>query len=293
MGDLKGFETNLQPLHSSSIVTFDLQRAYFHVAGRTVTLDPSQRYIIFGDLHGDYDNFKEMLVKYRILNLLRNDRATMVFLGDYIDRGPKQIELITLILKLFIKYPKNIILLRGNHEGPVDLPCTPRDFTNKLSDFFGQEAEKVQDAFQNIFDNMYVAAVIPHRALLLHGGIPIQAESLHEINDAHVLHPNKSFLEEILWNDPMDNLGSTKSPRGAGFLYGPDVTDEYLTRIQVNTLIRGHQSCREGYKIDHGKIITLFSCKLGSYRNNAGAMIITNRDAAFEVNSLIDSIETF
>jgi protein phosphatase len=293
MGDLQDLETILQTLHASSIVTFDRQRDYFNVEGRTVTLDPSQRYIIFGDLHGDYDNFKEMLVKHRILNLLRNDRGIMVFLGDYVDRGPKQIELITIILQLFVKYPKNIILLRGNHEGPVDLPCTPGDFTNQFSDLFGQEAEKVQGDFQNIFDNMYVAAVIPHKVLLLHGGIPVQAESLHEINVAHELHPEKPFLEEILWNDPMDNLGSIKSPRGAGHLFGPDITDEFLTRIHVNTLIRGHQSCKEGYKIDHGKIITLFSCKLGNYRNNAGAMIIVNRDASFEVNSLIDSIDTF
>ena len=293
MSNFQEFKTRLHTLQSSSIESFNSQRDHFDVKGRVITLDPRQRYIIFGDLHGDYDNFKNILKTHRILNLIRQQRAIVVFLGDYIDRGPKQIELITILLNLFVKFPQNIVLLRGNHEGPVDLPCTPRDFTNKLSNLLGPEAKKIEIGFQSIFDNMYSAAVIPHKALFLHGGIPIQAESLHDINIAHEVHPDKPYLEEILWNDPMDNKGSEVSPRGAGHYFGPDITDEFLSRIQVKSLIRGHQSCKEGYKIDHGKIITLFSCKLRNYRNHAGAIMITKRDASFEVDSLRESIKTF
>jgi len=293
MSNSQQFITLLNLLHSSTIKSFDFQREHFNVKGRTIVLDSGHQYYIFGDLHGDYDNFKNILDNHKVFDLLKNNRVILVFLGDYIDRGPKQIELITYLLKLFNKFPKNIILLRGNHEGPADLPCTPSDFSVKLSNLLGNNAKKINEGFENIFSNMYNGAVIKNEALLLHGGIPIQAESINDISFAHKLHPEKSFLEEILWNDPMDDVGSRHSPRGAGHLFGPDITDNFLSRIQVHTLIRGHQSCKEGYKIDHGKIITLFSCKLRSYKNNAGAIIITNRDASFEVSSLIDSIETF
>jgi len=293
MSNFQEFKERLHTLQSSSLESFLTQRDHFEVRGRVITLDPKRRYVIFGDLHGDYDNFKYILETFRIFDLIKKERAIMVFLGDYIDRGPKQVELMTSLLQLFVKIPKNIILLRGNHEGPADLPCTPRDFSKILSNLLGPEAMKIENGFQTIFDNMYTGAVIRNQALFLHGGIPIQAESLQDIVNAHELHPEKPFLEEILWNDPMNSEGIGASPRGAGHLFGPDITDEFLSRIQVKSLIRGHQRCKEGYKIDHGKIITLFSCKIRNYRNNSGAFMITQGDASFEVNSLLDSIKMF
>lgn len=39
-----------------------------------------------------------------------------IYTGDYVDRGSHQVELIVFLILLKIRWPKNIYMLRGNHE---------------------------------------------------------------------------------------------------------------------------------------------------------------------------------
>ncbi len=41
---------------------------------------------------------------------------TVVFLGDYVDRGPDSRKVIDLMLELYKAHPKRLVFLRGNHE---------------------------------------------------------------------------------------------------------------------------------------------------------------------------------
>ena len=70
--------------------------------------------VIVGDIHGQYYDlihmFEKIIDKRGILN------TNMVFLGDYVDRGDFGLECIIYLFALKVRYPKQITLLRGNHE---------------------------------------------------------------------------------------------------------------------------------------------------------------------------------
>ena len=67
------------------------------------------RLIAVGDIHGEIDKLNLLLNK---LNLEKSD--TVVFLGDYIDRGSNPKEVITRLIEL--SKSVNCIFLKGNHE---------------------------------------------------------------------------------------------------------------------------------------------------------------------------------
>jgi serine/threonine protein phosphatase 1 len=68
-------------------------------------------YYIIGDIHGCKNNLNYLFNKIKT-NITDND--TIIFLGDYIDRGPFTYEVTEFLLDLSEKY--NTIFLKGNHE---------------------------------------------------------------------------------------------------------------------------------------------------------------------------------
>ncbi len=131
---------------------------------------------------------------------------------------------------------------------------------------------------------------------MVHGGLPSKIRSLQEIAEAVRLHPRKTILEELLWNDPDEQIDRVyPSARGAGNVFGKAVTNKVLRRLGVKILIRGHESARDGYKISHeGKVLTLFSCKGPPYYNRNGAFLNVPLAEKFEnANQLLPFIHRF
>ena len=70
---------------------------------------------IVGDIHGQFFDLCAMIRKVDQVSD-ENPNNKLLFMGDYVDRGPYGPEVVLFLLTLKVRYPTQVILLRGNHE---------------------------------------------------------------------------------------------------------------------------------------------------------------------------------
>ncbi|MDO9517749.1 MAG: metallophosphoesterase, partial [Methanosarcinaceae archaeon] len=196
--------------------------------------------LIVADLHGDLNALYSAL---RIRSDLGCD--TVIFLGDYIDRGPASLDVLEKVFSLKIAEPEKIILLRGNHELKE---------TNRFEKLF-EDLEYDEDLYARInrvFDKMPVGAVISNKIFCVHGGIPGPVK-LSEIT--------KEDAYPYVWNDPSEMDGINQSIRGPGMrTFGEDVFDEFLQVNGLERMVRGHSVVEGGFKWWFGeRLLSLYS----------------------------------
>lgn len=97
-----------------------------------------------GDIHGCLEELIELIQK---LNLQKKDK--LVFIGDYIDRGPDPKGVIDVLLSLKAHY--NCIFIRGNHEQML-LDYIDNDF--KGSDWLLNGYEKTVESYGGSVENI-------------------------------------------------------------------------------------------------------------------------------------------
>ena len=71
-----------------------------------------KRILAVGDVHGMYEKLKALM---EIIQL-NPAKDLLIFLGDYIDRGPQSLEALDYVMALNKQYPERAIPLLGNHE---------------------------------------------------------------------------------------------------------------------------------------------------------------------------------
>jgi len=267
------------------------------VDGKLASTPPVGEAIVVGDIHGDLQSLKYILKHSGFVEKTeKGENVFIVFLGDYGDRGPYSPEVYYVVLKIKQLFPEHVVLMRGNHEGPNDLIAYPHDLPTHLHRKFGEASSDAYGEIRKFFNCLYNAVLVKDRYIMLHGGVPSQASTVEDLAYAHIKHPRESHLEEILWSDPHDGIkGTYASPRGAGRLFGEDVTDRLLEMLQVKVLIRGHEPSDEGFKTNHsGKVLTLFSRRGPPYHNTYGAYLKLNLAKEVEgARQLIECIHKF
>ncbi len=74
------------------------------------------RTFVVGDIHGQAGKLETLL---RRLRAQARDQDTLVFLGDYIDRGPESRKAVDLVLAQRERWPGPVVTLKGNHEAQL------------------------------------------------------------------------------------------------------------------------------------------------------------------------------
>ena len=60
--------------------------------------------------------------------------------------------------------------------------------------------------------------------------------------------PHDGAMCDLMWSDPDDIHGWSMSPRGAGYLFGSDIVEQFNRQNGVELIARAHQLVMEGYK---------------------------------------------
>lgn len=79
---------------------------------------------VIGDLHGDVECTKYWLDQIGLFTeeeegkkrVWQNDKNKLLFMGDYIDKGPQSLPTVLLVKELTEQFPKYVTAIMGNHE---------------------------------------------------------------------------------------------------------------------------------------------------------------------------------
>ena len=224
------------------------------------------KYLIVGDTHGDLDT------SLSAIRHAERNNLSLIFLGDYVDRGLRQLENIITLLEHKLSWGRRLIMLRGNHESRM---------MNRWYGFFSVVAAAYgpdfYQEFARLFSQMPYAAIIGGRVLCVHGGVPDNMDSVYEIRDLPKgeLDPEDPRALQLLWNDPCEDIDEfAPSWRGGGaMLFGRIAFERFMARNGLELMVRGHEPQDKGYGyLFNNRLLTVFSCRYYGIRP-AGAFL--------------------
>jgi diadenosine tetraphosphatase ApaH/serine/threonine PP2A family protein phosphatase len=128
------------------------------------------------------------------------------------------------------------------------------------------------------FDCFGLAALIDEQVLCVHGGLSPDVRTLDQVRaiDRNQEIPHEGAFCDLVWSDPEDIAGAWQlSPRGAGYLFGKRVTDEFHQVNNLQFMARAHQLVMEGRKYHFDKrLVTVWSAPNYCYRCGNVAAIL-------------------
>ena len=216
---------------------------------------------VCGDIHGQYYDLIEL---FKVSN--DPPDTGFIFMGDFVDRGYYSIETLTKLLVLKVLYPNRITLLRGNHESRS---------ISQVYGFYDECQVKYGNSHMwrmccDLFDLLPVAALIDEEVLCVHGGLSPLVKTLDNMRviarDREI--PQEGPLSDLVWSDPTDTVGTwAPSPRGAGWLFGESIVQQFNYVNNLSLICRSHQLVMEGFNFMFDKMLaTVWSAPNYYYR---------------------------
>ena len=174
---------------------------------KPIDLSEYRKIVFIGDIHGCYDT----LMQYFKDGL--EDDVEYIFLGDYIDRGNQNVEVVKWLHSIMNK--PNVCLLEGNHERWLycygnDVPAKSREFEDKtkgqliLGGFTQKEARELYRKCRQFSHFTWNGMEI----LACHGGIPNLNTNLLYLPTEALVHGVGEYSDYITVTDSW--MGQTK-----------------------------------------------------------------------------------
>ena len=249
-----------------------------------VSIPEGETINVIGDTHGQYYDFLKLIE----LTGVPTPTHSLLFNGDFVDRGSWSTEIVIILFAYKWLYPTKVFLNRGNHE-TSDM--------NKVYGFEGETKKKYSELTYKLFEEAFTSlplATLIHateppakaepagglrleiegkptlhngkkRFFVVHGGLfsreDVRLDEIRKIPRKTLGQPGQEGLMcEMLWCDPQEAPGRGPSKRGVGIGFGPDVTKRWTDLNEVTAVIRSHEVQQDGYSVTHGgRLITVFS----------------------------------
>jgi hypothetical protein len=226
--------------------------------------------VFVGDLHGDCS-----MVKRLEQDFLKDD-TVIVFLGDFIDRSPKDckggsIDTFLSIVDMKISHPENVFTLRGNHETFRHYPFQPHDFPVELLKRFGEDrSEELSQSFYECFDHLPLFLFTPNGVFSSHGGILKKAaskEDLFKIQSSDI-----DAVLDLTWGDPavVKTFRGTISEK-TNFTHAE--FKGFLEAIGAKMMLRGHDYNTNGRSLFDDRLLTIFTSRRYKDRGDGGILV--------------------
>lgn len=245
--------------------------SYFLAEPSLLRLEPP--ILLFGDLHGQFQDLLYFLQTYGCA-----PSRNLLFLGDYVDRGSYSVEILTLLFSLKQLYPRNVHILRGNHEEKIQ-----NSVGGFLQECLTKYSQKAWDAANKVLHVLPIAAIIGNEIFCVHGGLSPNLTKLSQIEhiERPCAIPSEGLLCDLLWADPNPDKHEggwmNNHLRLCSYFYGPDVAHEFLDAHNFRFMVRAHQVVDRGYEWYTDRVLTLFSAPnyVGVMDNDAAILEVT------------------
>jgi diadenosine tetraphosphatase ApaH/serine/threonine PP2A family protein phosphatase len=120
--------------------------------------------------------------------------------------------------------------------------------------------------------------IIDGKVLCVHGGLSPDVRTLDQIRTIQRCQeiPHEGAFCDLMWSDPEDIETWAVSPRGAGWLFGSRVTEEFNHVNNLSLIARAHQLVQEGFKFmfPEQSLVTVWSAPNYCYRCGNVASIL-------------------
>ncbi|MFO0877829.1 MAG: metallophosphoesterase [Gemmataceae bacterium] len=216
--------------------------------GRLVQLSDAEDVLVGGDMHGNVENFRQLLLRADLVHHPRRHLVVQELIHGmfvYPGGGDKSHQMLDLVAALACQFPGRIHFLVGNHE---QAQAAGRQVMKYDIDLTEQFLKGVRTAYGDHADEMMAL----YTELI--GALPYAIRTVGNVFLSHSLPTERRLPEfslEVLQREP--TLPADEAPGGAlyALVWGRDTRSDhvaaFLDLVGADLLVTGHIPCEEGF----------------------------------------------